>query len=1379
MAKWKLSRQTFGNDVFEFSEGDKITIGRGMNNTLTLSSIVISRNHCLIDAQRDEVSITDLKSSNGIYVGLKKIPAHVPHVLTENDVIGFGWTDGASLRAISDNEKYVFKLEKCLPSITERLQFQDNPLDDIEAEIASFDAIKNRPKTKAPSPVFKPKLQLKRKLDLKFENDEINREELNIDVAKVDEDIISIISDSENETNAQKECAAKKIKLEPDAVIKLEDEPKKSKKCENEDFQYEAFNVKQEHFDYNDDPIEINSDSDSESEHWFRRLSQSSPGKPLKNDMSERKGDTQPEDGSYSQLDDVFEIIDDEDEEEDFLDDLISIPFEPPGNLRYSEDNSNALPKEMLPDPIENPIELENIIPASNFIKEKEKIASPKAILENVHTEISSTKAVPILSSIEEISSGTDHTENVIGPVSPLQQNNNKISKMAQMIEPLYKTTKRKSVSHNKDISESKSKSHKSTKTKKHSSPKRKMTNSQKEERKKKLKEIACKDKDVDDTSRDLANSTNKSVVNVKITTSNRGAFLTDATQAAVKPTKKKNIMESSKYESKITFVKSSTSNKNDKVIPYEIKRTREKCEQKETEDWCQAQADLHKLPVVDTDTRIPFKSLKPLTESEESCLGKPVSKVEPLPPEKPTKRVRFSVSAPEVHEFEIEPGNRLRKTSLVKTTLVDVQKMQIFSLEKITLITILRWNPHWLDEQMNISEPPPILSHKNPPMAIFQSFNSHKEYVGVIGDLLLMEIWECITQAFSRPRNQYKEFQFRIESCPMEPPAQDRNIHLTNMTVNYNKNSFFSISLNASFTEKMKFLKPGEVITGRTLAYIKNELMLFEAIEYLAGSSLSRAILRPEPQQYPRIELDDKINLNSQWTRELNPSQKLAVSNSVSAALGDQPAIQMVQGPPGTGKSSVICAIVMTFFYDASGKKQQNRGKILICATSNAAVDGLVIRLLNIRQSLPKSERFRMVRVGRLESMHKAAADVSSQRLAQRDAERAHADCGHPGLDEEISNLEAKINMWKTAQREAKNPERVAYCQSRVSNIQDRLALLRKGSGSSSGPVAGERLVQAERRTIEGADIVVTTLASAHNYKMRGLKGRIALCIVDEAGQAIEPETLIPLTLDVTRLTLIGDPQQLPGYICSQRAKKHGLGESLFSRLTSCSELWAESPVVLLDQQYRMHPAIAEYPNRAFYDGRVRSVPPPVAGLAGPPYMVLGISSGDKGQGASGANEMEAWGVARLAAALARQARARHLSLAVITPYSAQRDLLRDYLRHLHAPSEARVEVNTVDSFQGQERDVVVVSLARSHGVGFLTDAGRMNVMLTRARQQLFVCLNPMAFVKNNQWQTLVDDARRRNLYRTLPNKFCQPASNGSMSSDDILNYIINPKSK
>ncbi|XP_063828259.1 uncharacterized protein LOC135077633 [Ostrinia nubilalis] len=425
------------------------------------------------------------------------------------------------------------------------------------------------------------------------------------------------------------------------------------------------------------------------------------------------------------------------------------------------------------------------------------------------------------------------------------------------------------------------------------------------------------------------------------------------------------------------------------------------------------------------------------------------------------------------------------------------------------------------------------------------------------------------------------------------------------------------------------------------------------------------------------------------------------------------------------------------------------------------------------------------MVRVGRAEAMHPRARDVSSQVLAQREAARLAKEPQHRhGLNQEIkfeiSRLEAKINMWKAAVQDAaakSDPSRIAYCEGRINEIAKRIALLRSGGGGGGEELRPDQLAAVERRYIERADIVVTTLASALSHKMRGLKRRIALCIVDEAGQAIEPETLIPLTLDVTRLTLIGDPQQLPGYICSQRAKKHGLGESLFSRLASCAEAWAagvgdgEAAVTLLSEQYRMHADIADYPNRAFYAGRVTSAPRARPPMPLPPYCIVGISSGDKGQHASGANETEAWGVSRLVAALGAGLRARGLSLAVITPYNAQKELIKKCLRTLLEPSEAQVEVNTVDSFQGQERDVVVVSLARSSGVGFLTDAGRMNVMLTRARHALAVCLNPHAVQKNHQWRTLLQDSQKRKMYKTLPHAMCQAIS--LAPNDEILRYI------
>ncbi|CAK1586089.1 unnamed protein product [Parnassius mnemosyne] len=1391
MTKWKLSRQTFGCEELNFSEGDEVTIGRGLNNTVTLSSIVISRNHCVINFKHNEVMITDLKSSNGIYVGLKRIPPNIPYTLQDSDIIGFGWTIGAPLVNITDSEKYIFKLtkENCLPPISKRLLFQ-NDLEDIDT---------NTEIKRDPSSISVTKLNLKRKF-----NDNVSK-------LKVDDEVISILSDSDIERCTNKETISKKIKLEDQQV---KEEPIKS---ENDDLQYEAFSIKQEYLGYDDEAIQIDSDSDSESEHWFLRLSQSSPGKPFTKIVQPKPSDVKQDDNSYSQTEDfmVLDLTKENDEtDEEFTDDLITIPPFPPTpneNVKKLSDDNNTEKCSTFEKPTE-----------SNIITDDDSKEIQLECSDVNHDQVDGENFKTIL------------TKDVHEPKAQITLATNKESeKKIQVIEPLVQPSKKKQTPL---LQESKTKSNKHSKKK--SKPKKQITNSQKEERKKKLKEIATKDKEdiePEGGSTLSVNNSTKPVVNAKVTTLNRGAFLIDPVQATVKPTKRKGSINKTKdADTSQTHENISELGKdNDKSKRKEsTKRASKKHETSKTKSKNEETSKSSKsFKTFESDSRIPLKSVKPLKESDKSISGKPFSKVEPLPTKSPspckrtTKKVRFTDEEPRVHLFEIEPGNKMKKTSSIKTSLLDVRHMPVFSLEKITLMKILRWNPHWLDEQMHNNDPPPILGHNNPPMTIFHSFSNHKQYIQLVGDLLLMEIWECLTQGYMRLSSQ--GFQMRIDSLPPVPP-QERCFDLFSLSVNIslptseiksvprvgevllvtfgpenaknkrfffvhnvrclpspqnNIHSFFTISLYATFTEKMGLLRPGEIMFGRNLAYINKELMLFEAMEHLVGSPLSEAILKPEPHHFvksrePNVDHD----LKSQWTVTLNASQKLAVCSSVSAALGDKPCIQMVQGPPGTGKSSVICAIVMTYFYNSAGKKHQNRGKILICATSNAAVDELVIRLLNIRQSLPKGERFRMVRVGRAEAMHPRARDVSSQQLAQRDAARTLAEPSHPGLAEEISHLEAKINMWKTQAQDARDPVRIAYCQSRITSLVNRISLLRGGGGGSAGgeEVRPEQVARAERRIIEGADIIVTTLASAHNHKMKGLRRRIALCIVDEAGQVIEPETLIPLTLDVTRLTLIGDPQQLPGFICSQRAKKHGLGESLFSRLTSCTEHWNDgSPVILLNQQYRMRQEIADYPNRAFYGGKIQTIAPPRVDLNIPPYTIISIASGDKGQGSSGGNEMEAWGVARLAAALDAILRTRGLSLAVITPYSAHRDLVRRNLRMISDSSQGQVEVNTVDSFQGQERDVVVVSLARSHGVGFLTDAGRMNVMLTRARHALLVCLNPLAITKNQQWRTLVEDAHRRNVYRVLPNKICHSTPATPISHEEILKHVVHVKTK
>lgn len=132
------------------------------------------------------------------------------------------------------------------------------------------------------------------------------------------------------------------------------------------------------------------------------------------------------------------------------------------------------------------------------------------------------------------------------------------------------------------------------------------------------------------------------------------------------------------------------------------------------------------------SDKPISVKYVEPLKESENSITGKPVSKVLPLPAntmdKKIKKKVSFSTEEPKVREYVIDPGNKLKRTSLMKSTLLDVQHMPVFSLEKQTLMKILRWNGNWLEEQLHRNEPPPILDHNQPPVML-HSFRSHNQY--------------------------------------------------------------------------------------------------------------------------------------------------------------------------------------------------------------------------------------------------------------------------------------------------------------------------------------------------------------------------------------------------------------------------------------------------------------------------------------------------------------------------------------------------------------------------------------------------------------------------------------------------------------------------
>lgn len=242
-------------------------------------------------------------------------------------------------------------------------------------------------------------------------------------------------------------------------------------------------------------------------------------------------------------------------------------------------------------------------------------------------------------------------------------------------------------------------------------------------------------------------------------------------------------------------------------------------------------------------------------------------------------------------------------------------------------------------------------------------------------------------------------------------------------------------------------------------------------------------------------------------------------------------------------------------------------------------------------------------------------------------------------------------------------------------------------------------------------------------------------ICIVDEATQCTEPSTLLPLQLGVRSLVLVGDTQQLPGTVLSRPAAELGLSKSLFDRVQGAFVRPEQCPTFRLNRQYRMHADICSWPNRFFYGGQLETVEPALAseaqgsanGCVFPlrPYNVFSLHYSHSERRVqyqhhmSNANEADF--VVRLLHVLAKIVTSTS-TVGVITPYAGQRDELNAKIKGVPLRF---VTVDTIDAYQGQEKDIIIMSTTRSNGIGFLQTGQRLNVALTRARKCMILCGN------------------------------------------------------
>lgn len=328
-----------------------------------------------------------------------------------------------------------------------------------------------------------------------------------------------------------------------------------------------------------------------------------------------------------------------------------------------------------------------------------------------------------------------------------------------------------------------------------------------------------------------------------------------------------------------------------------------------------------------------------------------------------------------------------------------------------------------------------------------------------------------------------------------------------------------------------------------------------------------------------------------------------------------------------------------------------------------------------------------------------------------------------------------------------------------------------------------------ATEELLATADVIFCTLSTAGVSVMKQTK-RIDDLFVDEAAAATEPEICIPFHLNPDRMLAVGDPLQLPAMVMSKHAMKMGLNKSLHERLMfDCAK-----EHIMLDVQYRMRPEISSFPSRHFYGGKlfngdnVESLKynSHVNVFDGNPYVFLEVEGTEK-QYANGSysNTEEALAVVEIVKMLrfsaSKQTEVQSWDspdkIRIITFYQGQVSLIRQML---HQNRLGQILVATVDSSQGCEADVVIVSFVRSnenygsvrHTAGFLTDNRRMNVALTRAKFQL-LCVGNTSFLAKSGAETLkaiVDDAKAKQSVSCFGPMSDEPAKNMEQRKEELL---------
>jgi ATP-dependent RNA/DNA helicase IGHMBP2 len=501
---------------------------------------------------------------------------------------------------------------------------------------------------------------------------------------------------------------------------------------------------------------------------------------------------------------------------------------------------------------------------------------------------------------------------------------------------------------------------------------------------------------------------------------------------------------------------------------------------------------------------------------------------------------------------------------------------------------------------------------------------------------------------------------------------------------ISYVRGDKMRLLLHTDHIDKLDILDKG--LTGIEVIYDDKPYKVMEkAVKAVIDSkvesikTLRNAITAGHISQY---DLPYPENANIDHRKDLNDSQKNAIRTCLKA-----PSLGIIHGPPGTGKTTTLVALCQEIL--------KSEKRILVCASSNNAVDLLAERL--------STKGVAVLRIGNIT--------------------RIHDDLTHLTVEEKVRNHQ-EWNHIKKVKIQAQEADKQASQYKRNFGhveLMERKALRKEARDLRKWAIELEdRLIDD---IIHSSQVIATTLVGVSHRYLKDLQFKSL--IIDEASQALEPECWNAM-LKADRVILAGDHKQLPPTVKSTDASKLGLETTILDILTDTN-----SHSCLLTEQYRMHQAILGFSNKMYYEGKLASHADVATRTIRNDQLPLvyldtagcGFEEVKNHEHRSYCNHGEYFIIREHI--LANMEKLLGTSIGIISPYAEQVRYIKAQISDDTDLRSLDIEINSIDGFQGQEKEVIYISLVRANDlgeIGFLKDQRRLNVAMTRAQKKLVI---------------------------------------------------------